>query len=190
MKDAGELNDKSKCWCSWCSGTQLEYYKGLTWDSDTRQYNVQVSHEDELYHIGHCADVVQAAHLYDEAAKQLFGKEAQVNFPAEEGELKAQEQHQDDLHHALPAVQRLIRRDWVAVLAAAASLKDLLVTMVATAVSSKATWTTRLQNMAIDAGKLLSSLPRRIWTSQDHADRDALVSASQEAHFPSWRRMI
>jgi hypothetical protein len=80
-----------------------------------------VSDEGKLLHIGHCADVVQAAaHLYDEAAVQLFGKEAQVNFPGEEGELQAQEQHQDDLHRALPAVQRLIRRDWVAVLAAAA----------------------------------------------------------------------
>jgi hypothetical protein len=46
---------------------------------------------------------------------QLFGKEAQVNFPGEEGELQAQEQQQDDLHRALPAVQRLIRREWVAV---------------------------------------------------------------------------
>jgi hypothetical protein len=57
-----------------------------------------VSDEGKLLHIGHCADVVQAAaHLYDEAAVQLFGKEAQVNFPGEEGELQAQEQHQDDL---------------------------------------------------------------------------------------------
>jgi hypothetical protein len=164
----------------------------LTWDNVTRQYNVQVSHEGKIHQIGQCADVVQAAQMYDKAAVKLFGNEARVNFPAGGGELQAQKQHHDDLHITLPAVQRLIRRDWVAVLAAAASLQDLVVTMAATAVSSKATWTTLLRRMAIEAGKLplVATRLRRIWASEGHADRDALVSASQEAHFPSWRRMV
>jgi hypothetical protein len=159
LKERGDLDDESHCWCNWCLGEQIENYKGLTWDSRKLKYHVQVSHEGKLNHVCHCSNVVHAAHLYDEAAKRSFGEEAKVNFPAEDGELKAQEEHQGDLHHLLPAVQRLIRRDGVAVLAAAASLKELLVIMVATAVSSKVAWTTRLQEMAIDAGKLLSSLP-------------------------------
>ena len=120
LKERGDLDNKSHCWCNWCFGEQIENYKGLTWDSHESKYHVQVYDEGKLNHVCHCSDVVQAAHLYDEAAVQLFGKGAQVNFPGEEGELQAQEQHQGDLHRALPAVQRLIRRDWVAVLAAAA----------------------------------------------------------------------
>jgi hypothetical protein len=159
LKERGYLDNKSHCWCNWCFGEQIENYKGLTWDSHESKYHVQVSDEGKLNHVCHCSDVVQAARLYDEAAKQYFGKKATVNFPSEDGEIKAQEEDQGDLHRLLPAVQRLIRRDWVAVLAAAASLKELLVIMVTTAVSSEVTWTTRLIAMATAAGELLSSLP-------------------------------
>jgi hypothetical protein len=57
-------------------------------------------------------------------------------------------------------VQRLIRREWVAVLAAAASLQqDLVVTMIATAESLMATWTSPLRRMGTEAGNLLTGLP-------------------------------
>jgi hypothetical protein len=112
LKERGDLDDDSCCWCNWCFGEKIENYMGLTWDSRELKYHVQVSHEGKLHHVAHCSDVVHAAHLYDEAAKRRFGEKATVNFPSEDGEIKAQEEDQGDLHRLLPAVQRLIRQRW------------------------------------------------------------------------------
>jgi hypothetical protein len=54
----------------------------VSWDISKEKYHVQISvGGGVLNHVGYFTEEVQAARVYDTATVQLYGQEAQLNFP-------------------------------------------------------------------------------------------------------------
>jgi hypothetical protein len=56
-------------------------FKGVSWDSKREKWVVQISKGEMHRHIGRFGDEIAAAQAYDEAARELFGEHAHLNFP-------------------------------------------------------------------------------------------------------------
>jgi hypothetical protein len=56
-------------------------FKGVSWDSSREKWVVQISSGEVHRHIGRFGDEIAAAEAYDEAARELFGEHAYLNFP-------------------------------------------------------------------------------------------------------------
>jgi hypothetical protein len=61
-------------------------YKGVVWDERAGDWRAQIQLNYRARVLGHFDDEEDAARAYDEAAREVWGKEARVNFP-EQGEL-------------------------------------------------------------------------------------------------------
>lgn len=59
-------------------GTSL--YKGVHWNKNVKKWEARITHNKQLYHLAYCDNQIDAAHKYDQAAKQLFGEFAYTNF--------------------------------------------------------------------------------------------------------------
>lgn len=56
-------------------------YKGVSWCESRGLWEVQLMHNKRKIHAGRYESEVDAAHVYDYAAKVLFGEFARINFP-------------------------------------------------------------------------------------------------------------
>jgi hypothetical protein len=56
-------------------------YKGLSVDSRTKCWNVNVHTSERTHYVGYFHDEEEAARAYDDAARDLFGEFACLNFP-------------------------------------------------------------------------------------------------------------
>jgi hypothetical protein len=56
-------------------------YKGVTWRPDRRCWRAQIKVNDRMRRLGHYGAAEDAARAYDEAAREIFGEFACVNFP-------------------------------------------------------------------------------------------------------------
>jgi AP2-like factor, euAP2 lineage len=56
-------------------------YLGVCWYKRTKRWKGKIVQDGKQFHLGYFFDEIEAARAYDEAAKKLFGDEAQLNFP-------------------------------------------------------------------------------------------------------------
>ena len=56
-------------------------FKGVSWDASREKWKVQITSGEMHRHIGRFGDEIAAAEAYDEAARELFGEHAYLNFP-------------------------------------------------------------------------------------------------------------
>ena len=56
-------------------------YRGVSFERRPKKWRVMIRKDNKRHWIGSFADEIEAAIAYDEAAKQLWGKEACLNFP-------------------------------------------------------------------------------------------------------------
>lgn len=58
-------------------------YKGVSWNKKANKWMSRIASKGEHIHLGYYDDEEEAARVYDEAAKELFGEFAELNFPEE-----------------------------------------------------------------------------------------------------------
>lgn len=63
-------------------------YKGVAWHKNRNYYIAQIKVSGKSFYLGKFESAVAAARVYDEKARELFGKFARLNFPRD-GEQKA-----------------------------------------------------------------------------------------------------
>jgi hypothetical protein len=56
-------------------------FKGVSWDASRQKWKVQITSGKIHRHIGRFEDEIAAAEAYDDAARELFGEHAYLNFP-------------------------------------------------------------------------------------------------------------
>jgi len=56
-------------------------YKGVSWYRRYHKWEGRIEHQGHSYHLGYLDDEADAARAYDDAARELFGEFACVNFP-------------------------------------------------------------------------------------------------------------
>src|SRR5205085_1388117 len=56
-------------------------FKGVSWDASREKWKAQIRQGEMHRHIGRFGDEIAAAEAYDEAARELFGEHAYLNFP-------------------------------------------------------------------------------------------------------------
>jgi hypothetical protein len=59
-------------------------FKGVTWDRQRRKWRARIMANGARRSLGHFADEAVAARAYDEAASELHGEFARLNFPTSE----------------------------------------------------------------------------------------------------------
>lgn len=69
-------------------------YKGVTWHKRDCKWQAQIQHNGQLRHLGYFNSRIEAARAYDDAARQLFGPYAALNFPRD-GEQSARRHHHE-----------------------------------------------------------------------------------------------
>lgn len=73
-------------------------YKGVTWDKQRRKWRARIRHNGHLRYLGLFDSRIEAARAYDDAARQLFGPYAALNFPRD-GEQPARPNHKGNSLH-------------------------------------------------------------------------------------------
>lgn len=58
-------------------------YKGVSWHKQTEKWRARIQTSEGNLYLGLFESEVEAAQVYDEAAKQHFGQFARLNFPRE-----------------------------------------------------------------------------------------------------------
>jgi hypothetical protein len=56
-------------------------FKGVSWLKRERRWRARILVEGRERHLGRFRDEIAAAEAYDEAARELFGEHARLNFP-------------------------------------------------------------------------------------------------------------
>jgi hypothetical protein len=56
-------------------------FKGVSWETWTQRWRAGIKKDGKMYRLGRYRDEIAAAEAYDEAARQLFGQHARLNFP-------------------------------------------------------------------------------------------------------------
>lgn len=56
-------------------------YKGVSFSKGNNKWRSQIQVRDKFHHIGYFKDKIEAAKAYDEAATELYGEFAWLNFP-------------------------------------------------------------------------------------------------------------
>lgn len=56
-------------------------FKGVTWEQTREKWRVMIARDGQWRFIGRFGDEIAAAEAYDEAARELFGEHARLNFP-------------------------------------------------------------------------------------------------------------
>ena len=55
-------------------------YKGVCWHKENKRWIAQIKHKERLIYLGSFNDETEAAEVYDQKAKELFGEFANCNF--------------------------------------------------------------------------------------------------------------
>lgn len=63
--------------------TNKSGYKGVCWHKQNKKWHVQIKRQGVRINLGFYSDIIEAAHTYDNAAREVFGEFARVNFPRE-----------------------------------------------------------------------------------------------------------
>lgn len=63
--------------------TASSQYKGISWNRQSKTWLVQIVRDSIPHYVGTFGDETEAANAYDDAARQMFGAFACVNFPRE-----------------------------------------------------------------------------------------------------------
>lgn len=63
------------------SGSRGSQYKGVSLHNQTGRWQVHITINGKVTHVGIFADEIEAALAYDKAAKKHFGEFARLNFP-------------------------------------------------------------------------------------------------------------
>ncbi len=63
-------------------GAAHSRFKGVTWHTRCQRWQVQIRHLGVSYYLGLFDNEIEAALVYDEAARMRFGEFARPNFPA------------------------------------------------------------------------------------------------------------
>ena len=58
-------------------------YKGVSYDRAAHKWRATINHRGQHHHLGLFETEIQAAHAYDQKARELFGPYAYLNFPEE-----------------------------------------------------------------------------------------------------------
>lgn len=56
-------------------------FKGVFWYKPLKKWQVQIRKDGRSYYLGRLTDEKEAARVYDESAKEMFGEFAHLNFP-------------------------------------------------------------------------------------------------------------
>lgn len=75
-------------------GWSTSGFKGVTWDKRRRKWKAQIRHNGQNRHLGNFNSRIDAARAYDDAARQLFGPYAALNFPRD-AEQPARRNHEN-----------------------------------------------------------------------------------------------
>lgn len=86
-KDGNTMNNQREnlraathCENAWNCAPATDGFKGVTETRDGR-FVARVQHKDQRYYLGRHDTAEDAAHAYDEKARELFGEFARLNFP-------------------------------------------------------------------------------------------------------------
>lgn len=60
-------------------------FKGVSWNSKRELWQVQIGLDGKNIYLGHFADEIEAARVYDNAARELHGDFARTNFVESQG---------------------------------------------------------------------------------------------------------
>lgn len=63
-------------------GSNTSGYKGVTFHRRAGKWMAQIKKGDEKFYLGLFVDIEEAAKVYDKKARELFGVNAALNFPA------------------------------------------------------------------------------------------------------------
>jgi len=63
------------------TSTNTSGFKGVSFEKGRGEYRADIRKDEKREHLGYFPDAVSAALAYDEAAKQMFGDFAYLNFP-------------------------------------------------------------------------------------------------------------
>lgn len=77
-------------------GWSASGYKGVYWDKQRRKWQARIQHNDRMQHLGYFNSRIEAARAYDDAARDLFGPYAALNFPRP-GENSARRNHHEEI---------------------------------------------------------------------------------------------
>lgn len=72
--------------------TNASGYKGVYWHKQRRKWQARIQHNSRLRHLGYFDTPIEAARAYDDAARELYGEFAALNFPRD-GEQSARRNH-------------------------------------------------------------------------------------------------
>lgn len=63
------------------SSNNTSGYKGVHWLKDRNKWRAVIQSKDRMEYLGVFSDPVDAAIAYDNAARELYGEFARLNFP-------------------------------------------------------------------------------------------------------------
>lgn len=63
--------------------TNKSGFKGASWDKQVNKWRASIMVNGKTKHLGYFTCLIKAAHCYDEAAREYFGKFPRFNFPRE-----------------------------------------------------------------------------------------------------------
>jgi hypothetical protein len=66
---------------TWCGRPCTSQFKGVCWDRRRERWYAKIKKDRVTRHLGTFRDEIAAAQAYDEAARELFGEHARLNFP-------------------------------------------------------------------------------------------------------------
>jgi hypothetical protein len=56
-------------------------FRGVTWNKNCQRWQAAIKSNGKQRHLGLFSDAIEAAHVYDDHARNLFGEFARLNFP-------------------------------------------------------------------------------------------------------------
>lgn len=106
VRDCSDMNAGKRKSATFCGRPCTSRFKGVCWDTRRERWLASITKERVQKRLGSFRDEIAAAQAYDEAARELFGEHARLNFP--DGvdarlEAEAEPQRQEDaMNNAAP----------------------------------------------------------------------------------------
>jgi hypothetical protein len=81
VRTLSETHANQRKQATWCGRPCTSRFKGVCWDRRRERWYAKIKKDRVTRHLGSFRDEVAAAQAYDEAARELFGEHARLNFP-------------------------------------------------------------------------------------------------------------